>query len=753
MAPSASVPSATYRLGLRTRLRLVAVAVALAFVALAWIRANDRMAAEQRRIGDRAQDNAATITRALDAQIEQVETLLQSVAYLVDVSAAPVHNDTILRAIFRTAAAPYANVFAADTLGRNIGAALVASEGREAMNLTIRAYFADVRRSGRFTAGAPVRSRALAGRPWIMPFIAPIPPNGTGAAHGYVGATILVDSLEAVRLARRLPEGSVLTVLDEFGTVIIRTRDTDRWLGRRYPTFSGQERLDQPTGNDTIIVSAIDSTRRLFGATESTTTPWRVYVGLPVDTIFAPSRRQFAQDLAIGLFAGLAIVLLAYWVTARLLTPIESLTADARAISEGDMARRSAVSTPDEVGDLARTFNRMADAVVERNAALAASQDRLREAQKLEALGSFAGGIAHDFNNYLSSILGHAELALEHLPEAHPAREEIEAALASGRRATDLTRQILVFSRRQVSEPRLLDPNEILRGVRRLVDRLLGESIHVEYAFADGVGSVRIDPGRHEQVLRNLASHARDAMPQGGRCTLSVSRVTLGDDAGVDLPAGRYVCFAARDTGIGIAPDVIGRVFEPFFTTKGRGSGTGFGLAISYGIIVQAGGGMTIESTVGRGTTVRALLPELDAPADPMTAVAAAPPALPHGHERILLVEDEPAVAAVGQRLLANAGYTVVTASNSDEALERLAEQSFDLLITDVIMPGRSGAELARDVTRRYGPMRILFVSGYADDDALVEDIAAQQVVFLGKPFTRASLLGKVREVLDAGIA
>ncbi len=278
--------------------------MALAFVALAWIRAQDRLEAEERRIGERAQDNAATVTRALDAQIEQVQALLQSVAYLVDVDAEPLRNDTLLRKIFRSTATPYANVFAADTLGRNVGAALVASEGRESMNLSIRPYFAEVRRTGRFTAGAPVRSRALADKPWIVPFIAPIPGSGSARPRGYVGATIMLDSLEAVRIARRLPAGSVLTVLDEFGTVIIRTLDTDRWLGRKYPTFSEQGQRDQPTGNDTIIISAIDSTHRLFGSERSETTPWRVYVGLPVDTIYAPARKQFVQDLVIGLFAG-----------------------------------------------------------------------------------------------------------------------------------------------------------------------------------------------------------------------------------------------------------------------------------------------------------------------------------------------------------------------------------------------------------------------------------------------------------------
>lgn len=714
------------------------------------MRASDRRDAERRRLGDRASDNAATAARALDAQIQQVRTLLQSVGYLIDPSATPARNDSILRALFRRTATPYANVFATDPLGQNVGAALVPPNGREAMNIANRQYFAEVRETGEFTVGVPVRSRALPGAPWIMPFIAPISLSGGERPRGYVGATILVDSLETVRIARRLPTGSVLTVLDDTGTVVLRTLDADAWIGRRYPAFTEPGQRDRPTGSDTVLPSAIDSLARLFGYEQLATMPWRVYVGLPVNAIFAPSRRQFIQDLAFGVLAGLSIVLLAYWVTARLLTPIESLTADALAISKGDMARRSTVHTNDEVGDLARTFNDMADAIVERNTALTASQDRLRESQKLEALGSFAGGIAHDFNNYLSAMLGHAELALERLTPAHPAHAEIESTVDSARRAADLTRQILIFSRRQISEPRVVNPNDLLRGVERLIERLMGESITVDYAYDAGAGTIRIDPGRLEQVLVNLASNARDAMPNGGRFTLSVSRVTRPADAGGTVAAGRYVCFTARDTGVGIPPDVIGRVFEPFFTTKARGSGTGFGLAISYGIITQAGGRMSVESTPGVSTSVSAFLPELDAAVVPEPVIApreSTDP--PRGSERILLAEDEPAVAAIGQRLLTSAGYSVVTARNADEALTHLSAQAFDLLITDVVMPGRSGAELAREAVQRHGPMRILYVSGYADDDALIKDIAAMQVAFLGKPFSRTSLLHKVREMLD----
>ncbi|MBL0940447.1 MAG: response regulator [Gemmatimonadaceae bacterium] len=743
-APKSPAPR---RASLRARMRAVAVFVAIAFALLAWLRARDRQLAEQRLIGERASDNAQAVTRALDAQIGQVQTLLQSLHYVVDLNAPASVTDSVLRVLHDRMVAPYSNLFLADTAGQVLGAARILPAGRAAMNISDRPYFQEVARTQRFTVGDPVRSRALPDSVRIMPFIAPITDQRTGQPKGYVGASILVDSLEGVQMARRLPPGSVLTVLNANGRIIVRTLDSDRWIGKMFPGFSVRGQAEQPVGTDTIVPSDIDHVDRLFGSEYLRSIGWRAYVGIPVSEVFRAARLQFVYDLAIGILGGLVVVFVAYWVTARLLTPIESLTLDARAISEGDMRRRSQLSSDDEVGELARTFNAMADAIVDREAALTASQDRLREAQKLEALGSFAGGIAHDFNNYLSSILGHAELAREIVPVGHEARTEIDHTIDAARRAADLTRQILVFSRQQVVEPRLVNPNDIVRGIERLIARVLGESITFTSQYDDRTGSIRVDPGRLEQVLMNLATNARDAMPRGGEFYISVSRLQVHAGSPLGIEPGNYVCYTARDSGDGIPKEVLDRVFEPFFTTKERGRGTGLGLAIAYGIVKQAGGAMSVESAPGVGTTLRVMLPELDRPADAEERAAEELP--PPGQERLLVVDDEPAVAKIAERLLQQAGYAVESAIGARDALTRFETQHFDMVISDVVMPGMSGPELVRELTRRRPELRVLFVSGYADDDALVADIAARQVAFLPKPFSRASLLHKVRDVLD----
>lgn len=726
----------------------MAIFVAVAFGLLAWLRARDRQLAEQRLTGERASDNALAVTQSLDGQIAQAQTLLQSLTYVVDPAAPSAETDSVLRVLHEQIVAPYANLFMVDTNGTMIGAARIHPAGRRRMDVGDRPYFLDTKQSQRFTAGDPVRSRARGDSAWLMPFMAPVPDPRTGRTVAYVGATILVDSLEGVQMARRLPQGSVLTVLNTKGRIIIRTLDTDRWVGRQFPGFSERGQAEQPVGTDTIVPSDIDRIDRLFGSEFMRNTPWRVYVGIPVTEAFAAARLQFIYDFLIGLLGGVFVVFIAYWVTGRLLRPIESLTLDARAISEGDMRRRSHITSDDEVGELARTFNAMADALVDRESALTASQDRLREAQKLEALGSFAGGIAHDFNNYLSSILGHVELARETVPPQHDARGELDHAIDATRRAADLTRQILVFSRQQVVEPRLVNPNEIVRGIERLLARVLGENVALSCQYDDTLGSIRVDPGRFEQVLMNLATNARDAMPQGGQFHIGLSRLHVEAGSVLDAEPGTYVCFTARDSGEGIPREVLDRIFEPFFTTKERGRGTGLGLAIAYGIVKQAGGVMTVDSASGSGTTLRVLLPELDRPADVTTRSDEAPP--PVGQERLLVVDDEPAVAKIAERLLQQAGYDVESAIGARDALSRFDTQHFDMVISDVVMPGMSGPELVRELTRRRPELRVLFVSGYADDDALVADIAARQVAFLPKPFSRASLLHKVRDVLDA---
>lgn len=715
------------------------MAVALVFLAIAVARARERMLAEQKRLGERAQDNAATAARSLDAVALQAHILLESVTSLVDPSAAPERNDDVLQSVFRRVPTRFSNLYLVDTLGSNIGAGLLPAGGRGAINLWKRQYFQSALRSGAFTVGMPVKSMTIAGAPWVLPFILPMKDARSGRTIALAGASVVLDSLDAVRATRRLPTGSVLTVLDSTGDVVIRTLDADQWIGRQFPNYPARSGRVEPLGSDTIVPSDIDRIDRLFGTERMRVANWQVYVGIPVTEVFGPSRRQFTQDLLLGLIIAVGIVGIGYWLTERFVAPIASLTLDARAISDGDMTRRSLIATSDEVGTLAGAFNQMADAIVERNAQLADSQEQLRQVQKLEALGAFAGGIAHDFNNYLSSIMGHGELALEQLEANDPARLEVASVLTSAQRAADLTKQILIFSRRQVVTPAHLDVNATLRTMQRLLVRLLGESITLRSELAASLGSVYMDQGQLEQVLVNLAVNARDAMHHGGRLTIRTSRRVL--------PNGPFVCIEVEDSGSGIAAELQPRIFEPFFTTKDRAHGTGLGLSIAYSIVGNAGGTIAVDPACTTGARFIILLPE----GEPVVAPALTGALdVPQGNaERILLVDDDPGVSLVAERLLRRGGYLVESASDASRALQQLEQASFDLLITDVVMPGMTGPQLAREAVSRHGAMRVLFISGYPDDDLLAYEIATSQAEFLPKPFSRDSLLRKVREMLD----
>lgn len=740
--PAASgLPTVTSHVA--TRLRAAAIVVALVFLGLAFARARERQAAEQKRLGERAQDYAATAARALDATVLQAQILLESATKVVDPAAAPEQNDARLRALFERIPPVFSNINVVDSLGRNIGAARLPADGRERVNISDRAYFKQALSTGRFTVGVPVRGRSLANAPWVLPFLLPLV-NESGRVVAMTGASIQLDSLDAVVTSRQLPQGSVLTVLDSNGIVVIRTLNGDGWIGRPFPNYEEGQRTLGPLGNDTTINSEIDAVDRLFGGATTTRAKWRLFVGIPVDVVFGPSRVQFTQDLILGLLISFGIVLIGYWLTARFVAPIASLTMDAMAISEGDMSRRSSIDTDDEVGTLAKAFNQMADAIVERNNQLAESQAQLRQAQKLEAVGSFASGIAHDFNNYLASIIGSGELALAQARDSADrvgTRAEIESMLSSAKRAAELTRQILVFGRRPVVSAAVFDVNTALRGMQRLLSRLVGERVTLRYELAADLGSARLDVGQFEQIMVNLAVNARDAMDGTGQFTVRTSLC--------QRPNGDFLRIEAEDTGPGVPESLRDQIFDPFFTTKERLRGTGLGLSISYSIIDSCGGSIAVDASYTAGARFVILLP-VGVPVPQPSANAADD--LPDGRgERILLVDDDPGVSRVAERLLQRAGYQVSRAANGTQALALMDDQTFELIVTDVVMPEMSGSQLVREAVKRHGPIPILFCSGYPDDDVLTEELGTIAPGFLAKPFTRSLLLRAVRDLLDRG--
>jgi PAS domain S-box-containing protein len=378
-------------------------------------------------------------------------------------------------------------------------------------------------------------------------------------------------------------------------------------------------------------------------------------------------------------------------------------------------------------------------------------EEQLRQAQKMEAVGKLAGGVAHDFNNLLTIILGHSQLMAEHVPEQSPLHGHATEIRKAGERAAGLTKQLLAFSRKQVLQPRVLNINSIVKGIQLMLHRLIGEHIELVASLDADLGRVKADPVQIEQIILNLAVNGRDAMPQGGKLIIETRNTVLDRvhlPRHVDCEAGDYVVVSVTDTGSGIDPETIGHIFEPFFTTKGE-AGTGLGLSTVYGIVKQSGGFITVDSKPREGTTFTIYLPRVYTSAGPDKTV---PAQASNGHETILLVEDEASVRELARKVLERSGYTVLTSKTTSEALElsRKHRSSIDLLLTDVIMPGHSGPELAEQIVRDNPGIKVLFMSGYMDDTLSRQQLNADGVQLLEKPFSPDSLTTKVHEVLHA---
>lgn len=379
-------------------------------------------------------------------------------------------------------------------------------------------------------------------------------------------------------------------------------------------------------------------------------------------------------------------------------------------------------------------------------------EEQLHQAQKMESIGRLAGGVAHDFNNVLTCIGGNAELALMYVQPGHEVVQNLQEIKGAVDRASELTRRLLAFSRKQPIEPRPLELVNLLESTHRMLVRLLGEHVQLTLEVAPDTRAIMADPNQIEQILMNLLVNARDAMPQGGKIKLEVANATIDASsaaANPDAHPGAYVRMAVIDTGVGIAERHLPNIFDPFFTTKPVGKGTGLGLSMVLGAVQQNGGFIRVESSLGNGSSFQVFLPVMHG--ETRVSVKPSRRSMPVGKERVLLVEDEASVRKTGTRLLGRLGYGVVACADAEEALALVESQreQFDLLITDVILPGLDGKLLAERLTRALPTLKVLYCSGYTAEVIAHRGVLDQGIAFIAKPFSQETLGRKIREVLD----
>lgn len=577
------------------------------------------------------------------------------------------------------------------------------------------------------------------------------------SAGNYIGALSMRRKMRWLAdLARDIQRDSqaVVTLLDSTGFVYAQFPDAAGISGTRptLPATKGEPTRLRPLSG-MHEMGGVDTIPRLYAfdsLPSAAAQPVFLNIGVAARPIIGAANAALFRSIAwLLLWVSLTIVC-AWWAAERVvLRDIRALLSATERLGQGDLAARTGLRAHSgELGQLANAFDNMAQQLEER-------QERLAQAQKMESVGQLAGGVAHDFNNLLTAIIGNAELAREHLPPAHPARDELRHVLDAAERSGKLTRQLLAFARRHTMDVHVLSLDELLGEVTSLLQRVIGEHITLNVASDAKLQPTRIDPTQFEQLIMNLAVNARDAMPHGGTLTLGVHNVIVkpGDqDALQGVPPGPWVALTVTDTGTGMNAEVVRRAFEPFYTTKGVGEGTGLGLAVVYGTVQQHSGHIRIYSAMGRGTTVRILLPPSTQPVERLRTASPTPARSQRGNEQLLLVEDEAAVRAVSARLLRNNGYVVREAVDGADAMQQMQEgklANIALLVTDVVMPRMGGPELASALRKQRPSLPVLLVSGYSESGIPDELMRTPSTIFVEKPFSTDALLSAVRRLLD----
>ncbi|HUL50364.1 MAG TPA: ATP-binding protein [Gemmatimonadales bacterium] len=571
-----------------------------------------------------------------------------------------------------------------------------------------------------------------------------------------IGALILGDGLAGLVERLRTDLGGEILVIDHGAVLASTLPDQESGAFARMLAEKGATERTVREGGSEFVAAP------LALGTDANGDAVSLYLLRSLSAALDPLNEALRLDFVLyGVLALAAAVLGAIFVARSVTAPLARfvgfLVGVARA---GDYSRRfDEGPAASEIRTLNASYNHLIESLAreqheleQRTAELSRANQELRQSQKLEAIGTLAGGVAHDFNNILTVIHSYTELVLDELP-AGRLREDLEQVKQAAVRATTLTKQLLAFSRKQIMQPKVLDLNVVVAGVEKMLRRVIGEDIELITIKDPALARVLADPGQVEQILMNLAVNSRDAMPRGGRLSIITANVTVGEHDPGRIPVmapGAWTLLTVSDTGTGMDAATQARIFEPFFTTKEAGKGTGLGLSTVYGIVKQSGGFITVQSELGQGTVFRIYMP----PVVNVTETTDEPPVRVHavvGRETILLVEDEEPVRSLAARSLRQAGYVLIVASRPSEAIELASrhEGEIDLLLTDVIMPGSNGRELARRLAESRPGLRVLYISGYADGTVTQQGILGPDIALLEKPFTPAALAQRVRATLD----
>jgi signal transduction histidine kinase/CheY-like chemotaxis protein len=742
----------------RLRLRILAPAALVAIPAIVFLvyMSFERRAQAELALTQNALQLARLATVDQERLIEGTRQLLISLSQSHDVQEGNLERcKAYLQQLLPQFGATYNNLAVADVQGN------VTCSGVDAdvVSIADRLWFrATIEQQG-FVVGEYVIGRQTGKA--SLPFGYPVR-DSTGRLRGVVLATVDLQRLNESLTDTDWSNDVTLTVIDRGHTVIAHHPEWQKWVGRSLKDTAITARIGpSPRG---VIEYVEDGERQLVAYTridKPTATGLTVRVFVAKTRAMASANRSLHEGLvALALMSFLVLIGVKAASDRLLLEPIVRLTKASRRLAAGDLQARAASSTTiPELSELGKDFDDMAAALEEREVArLRAETERkdleqqYHQSQKMDAVGRLAGGIAHDFNNMLTAILGYSELLLEDQSLSVDQRSDIGEIDKAGRTAAALTRQLLAFSRREIVEPTVLDVNTVFGGMDKMLHRLIGEHLQMEIRLAPKLDPVKADRGQIEQVILNLIVNARDAMPQGGSILIETANLDMPDgvaSAYLSAPPGRYVIISVIDTGFGMSADVLVHLFEPFFTTKTVGKGTGLGLATIYGIAKQSGGGITVQSELGKGSTFRIYLPRCDESITEAAAVTAVerPPAK---KATILIVEDDPGIRELTAKVLSRYGYVVLTAEGGEHA--RLLSEShsgdIDLLLSDVVMPGMSGPMVAEMLTKMRPSMKVVYMSGYTDDSVVRHGVMVHDMPFLQKPFTPERLVNKIADVL-----